>query len=87
VLGAERRLLVGEPELLRLRSDRQDVGGRGSYVGALLGAVLLQEIVSATSFLGLDEAWQGWLPGVLILVGAAVFSRARGRRSSLVAAA
>lgn len=62
-------------------------GGRGSYVGALLGAVLLQEIVSATSFLGLDEAWQEWLPGLLILVGAAVFSRARGRRSSLVAGA
>jgi ribose transport system ATP-binding protein len=53
-------------------------GGRGSYVGAVLGALLLQEITSATTFLGLSGAWQEWLPGVLILSGTAVFSR-RGR--------
>jgi ribose transport system permease protein/ribose transport system ATP-binding protein len=53
-------------------------GGRGSYIGALLGALLLQEITSATTFLGLPEAWQEWLPGLLILAGTAAFSR-RGR--------
>ena len=58
-------------------------GGRGSYLGALAGAVLIQEIIAATSFLGLAEAWQEWLPGVLILAGAALFSRARGRAASL----
>ena len=59
-------------------------GGRGSYLGALLGAVLLQEITSATPFLGLPGAWQEWLPGVLILAGTAAFSRrGRGRGASV----
>jgi ribose transport system ATP-binding protein len=57
-------------------------GGRGSYLGALVGAVLIQEIISASSFLGLAEAWQEWLPGLLILAGAGLFSRARGRAAS-----
>lgn len=60
-------------------------GGRGSYLGAALGALLLQEITSATTFLQLPEAWQEWLPGLLILFGAAVFSR-RGRRRELTGA-
>jgi ribose transport system ATP-binding protein len=58
-------------------------GGRGSFVGALLGALLLQTIVSATSFLNLEQAWQQWLPGLLVLGGAAVFSGARRRASVL----
>ena len=33
-------------------------GGRGSFIGALLGAVFLQEIVTATAFLRLGIAWQ-----------------------------
>ncbi len=61
-------------------------GGRGSFVGALLAALLLQEVTTATSFLGLAEAWQEWLPGLLILVGAAVFSRARGGARTAVVA-
>ena len=60
-------------------------GGRGSFIGALLGAVLIQEIVTATAFLRLGTAWQYWLPGVLVLVAAGLFSRARGvRAASLV---
>jgi ribose transport system ATP-binding protein len=61
-------------------------GGRGSYLGALIGALLLQEIIAATSFLGLGAAWQDWLPGLLILAGAGLFSRARGRAGSLLQA-
>ena len=53
-------------------------GGRGSYLGALIGALLIQEIIAATGFLGLGAAWQEWLPGLLILAGAGLFSRARG---------
>jgi ribose transport system ATP-binding protein len=60
-------------------------GGRGSYLGALMGALLIQEIIAATSFLGLGESWQQWLPGLLILAGAALFSRARGRGAALTA--
>lgn len=52
-------------------------GGRGSFVGAFAGALLLQVIVSSTSFLAFGRAWQFWLPGILILVAAAAYSRAR----------
>jgi ribose transport system ATP-binding protein len=52
-------------------------GGRGSFVGALAGALLLQVIVSSTSFLAFGSAWQFWLPGILILIAAAAYSRAR----------
>lgn len=53
-------------------------GGRGSFLGALAGAILLQETVSSTTFLHLGSAWQYWLPGVLMLVAAALHSRLKG---------
>jgi ribose transport system permease protein/ribose transport system ATP-binding protein len=52
-------------------------GGRGAFVGALLGAALLQQITNVTPFLNLGQAWQYWLPGALTLIAAAVYSRAR----------
>jgi ribose transport system ATP-binding protein len=52
-------------------------GGRGSFLGALAGAVLIQEITAATGFLDLGTAWQYWLPGLLILVAAGMYSRTR----------
>jgi ribose transport system ATP-binding protein len=52
-------------------------GGRGSFVGAVLGALLIQEILTATTFLQIGIAWQYYLPGGLILVGAGVYSRVR----------
>jgi ribose transport system ATP-binding protein len=52
-------------------------GGRGSFLGALAGAILIQEITAATGFLGLGTAWQYWLPGLLILVAAGTYSRTR----------
>jgi ribose transport system ATP-binding protein len=57
-------------------------GGRGSFLGALVGAVFIQEVITATAFLRLGTAWQQWLPGVLILVAAAVFARARRVRTA-----
>ena len=57
-------------------------GGRGSFVGALLGALLLQEITTATAFLGLPQAWQQWLPGALILLGAGIYSKMRTARGA-----
>ncbi|HVQ97122.1 MAG TPA: ATP-binding cassette domain-containing protein, partial [Mycobacteriales bacterium] len=62
-------------------------GGRGSFIGALLGALLIQEIITATSFLGLAQAWQEWLPGLLILLGAGLYSRVRSRAVEPAAAA
>jgi ribose transport system ATP-binding protein len=52
-------------------------GGRGSFLGALAGVILVQEITTATGFLGLGTAWQYWLPGLLILLAAGMYSRTR----------
>ena len=52
-------------------------GGRGSFIGVIFAALLLQELSSATAFLQLGSAWQQWSPAILILIGAAVFSRIR----------
>jgi ribose transport system ATP-binding protein len=52
-------------------------GGRGSFIGALLGALLIQQILDATTFLGLSEAWQYWFQGIFLLVAAAIYTRAR----------
>jgi ribose transport system ATP-binding protein len=56
-------------------------GGRGSFIGALLGAILIQEIITATTFLQIGIAWQYYLPGLLILAGAGIYSRARRSRA------
>jgi ribose transport system ATP-binding protein len=53
-------------------------GGRGSFLGALAGVILVQEITATTGFLGLGTAWQYWLPGILILAATAMYSRTRG---------
>ena len=52
-------------------------GGRGSFLGALAGVILVQEITATSGFLGLGTAWQYWLPGLLILVATAMYSRTR----------
>jgi ribose transport system ATP-binding protein len=52
-------------------------GGRGSFVGCLLGAIFLTQMSSITAFLGLDQAWQNYLLGALILVAVAFYSKSR----------
>ena len=52
-------------------------GGRASFVGALLGALLIQSIDSSTPFLNLSNASQYWLTGGLTLLAVAVYSRLR----------
>jgi ribose transport system ATP-binding protein len=52
-------------------------GGRGSFIGALLGAALITEIVNATTFLELSQAWQFWFLGLLTLGAAAIYTQAR----------
>ena len=59
-------------------------GGRGSFIGALLGAIVLSEVVAAVPFLHVSLAWNQWTPGILILVGAGIFSRARGGRTAII---
>ena len=55
------------------------LGGRGSFVGTLLGAVLITQLLNATVFLGLSTLWQYVFQGLLILVAAVVYSLVRGR--------
>ena len=52
-------------------------GGRGTFVGVLFGAVLIQEINSVTTFLGLSESWQYWFIGCITLAAVAIYSQAR----------
>jgi ribose transport system ATP-binding protein len=52
------------------------MGGRGSFVAILLGALLIQVINSSMVFLGLSQAWQFWLIGLLTLGAVALYSRA-----------
>jgi ribose transport system ATP-binding protein len=52
-------------------------GGRGSFIGCLLGATFLTQINTVTSFLGLDQAWQSYLLGALILAAVALYSKSR----------
>jgi ribose transport system ATP-binding protein len=58
-------------------------GGRGSFIGIVIAALFVEEVLSASTFLGLSQAWAYWLPGIITL-GAAVlyaqFRRVRGIR-------
>jgi ribose transport system ATP-binding protein len=55
------------------------LGGRGSFIGTLLGAALIQQVLNATTFLGLNQSWQYFFQGFLILVAAALYTQARKR--------
>jgi ribose transport system ATP-binding protein len=52
-------------------------GGRGSFLGVLSGAALIQTVLNATTFLSLDSAWQYWLLGGLTLAAVASYSMLR----------
>jgi ribose transport system ATP-binding protein len=54
-------------------------GGRGTFIGTLLGAVLLTEVLNAISFLGLSQTYQYVFQGALILLAALVYSTVRAR--------
>lgn len=54
-------------------------GGRGSYVGALLGALLVQQVFNVTTFLKLPPAWQYLLLGTLTITAVALYSHFRRR--------
>ncbi|TPL21083.1 ATP-binding cassette domain-containing protein [Mesorhizobium sp. B2-4-9] len=52
-------------------------GGRGSFLGALLGAIFITQINSVTAFLALDQAWQSYLLGGMIIAAVALYSKSR----------
>ena len=55
-------------------------GGRGTFIGTVLGALLLTEVLNAVSFLGLSQTFQYGFQGVLILAAALIYTAARRRR-------
>jgi len=52
-------------------------GGRGSYLGAILGAVLVQQLIGAIPFLALSPGWESYFVGGLTLVAVSTFSKSR----------
>jgi ribose transport system ATP-binding protein len=55
------------------------LGGRGSFVGALAGAMLVGQMITATPFLSLGDSWQYWLTGGFTLIAAGLYSSIRTR--------
>jgi ribose transport system ATP-binding protein len=56
------------------------LGGRGTFVGTLLGAGLIVQVLNATVFLSLTQEWQYFFQGGLIVAAAVVYSQVRGTR-------
>jgi ribose transport system ATP-binding protein len=56
------------------------LGGRGTFVGTLLGAGLIVQVLNATVFLQLSQAWQYLFQGALIAIAAVLYSQVRGTR-------
>jgi ribose transport system ATP-binding protein len=54
-------------------------GGRGSFAGALLGAVFMTQANAVTTFLGLNQAWQSYLLGGMTIAAVALYSLGRER--------
>jgi len=57
-------------------------GGRGTFIGTVLGAVLLMEVLNAVAFLGLSEQYQYLFQGALILAAAVIYSTVRRRTAT-----
>jgi ribose transport system ATP-binding protein len=58
------------------------LGGRGSFVGTLLGAGLIVQVLNATTFLGLTQTWQYFFQGALIVLAAVIYSQLLRRGTS-----
>jgi ribose transport system ATP-binding protein len=56
------------------------LGGRGTFIGTVVGALLLQQLLNATTVLGLGSTSQYYFQGLLILVAAVIYTLARARR-------
>jgi ribose transport system ATP-binding protein len=52
-------------------------GGRGSFVGGLLGAILIIQVNQVAAFLHLDSAWNSYLLGGMIVGSVAFYSFSR----------
>ena len=57
-------------------------GGRGTFIGTVLGALLLTEVLNAVAFLGLSETYQYVFQGALILIAAVIYSTVQKREGA-----
>jgi ribose transport system ATP-binding protein len=57
------------------------LGGRGTFVGTLLGAGLIVQVFNAMVFLDLSQAWQYFFQGGLIVAAAVIYSQVRRTRT------
>jgi len=55
------------------------LGGRGTFIGTLLGAGLIVQVLNATAILSLDQKWQYIFQGLLIVAAAIIYSQVRRR--------
>ncbi|WP_440708156.1 ATP-binding cassette domain-containing protein [Herbiconiux sp. YIM B11900] len=55
-------------------------GGRGSFIGILAAAFLVQQVLNVSPFLGLSQAWSYWLPGLITLAAAVLYAQLRRSR-------
>ncbi len=53
------------------------LGGRGTFIGTLLGAGLSVQVLNATVFLSLDQKWQYIFQGLLIVAAALIYGQVR----------
>jgi ribose transport system ATP-binding protein len=53
------------------------LGGRGTFIGTLMGAGLSVQVLNATTFLSLDQNWQYIFQGLLIVAAALIYSQVR----------
>ena len=56
------------------------LGGRGSFIGTLLGSVLMVQVLNATVFLNLSQTWQYLFQGLLIVFAALSYTLTRSTR-------
>lgn len=55
-------------------------GGRGSFIGIAIAALLVEQVLTATPFLGLSEGWTYLLKGGITITAAVIFAQIRGAR-------
>ena len=53
------------------------LGGRGTFIGTLMGAGLSVQVLNATVFLTLNQKWQYIFQGLLIVAAALIYSQVR----------
>lgn len=56
------------------------LGGRGSFIGSLLGSVLMVQVLNACVFLNLSQTWQYLFQGLLIVLAALSYTLTRSSR-------